>query len=245
MNETIQELSKKMAELDTSQTAIEGCSKEILEIAKSDESRMEDLAKMWKSYCLMKSNKLPCLYLVNDIIQNSYFQKLALHDIFYTHVVEAFPRVYHTGNNKIKIEIVRLVDIWAERKVYPEENLNHLRQMLAILPNIDNINNPLVVPYLITNNFKIPSKLIEFSKNLENMNKYKEMADAAETEKTEDADNLRASENKYRESVLRAATDFIKIETQTFTKHVSYLQEIDRMLDKIASYKKLNNMQVD
>ena len=140
MNETIQELSKKLNELDTSQNAIEACSKEFLEIVKSDESRMEDLAKLWKSSCF-KTNKLPGLYLVNDIIQNSSFQKLTFHEKLFQHIVDIFPRVYHTSNNKIKVEIQRLIEIWTDRKVYPEENLIHLKQMLYTLPNIDNINN--------------------------------------------------------------------------------------------------------
>jgi hypothetical protein len=245
MNESLQELSKKLNELDTSQNSIEGCSKDILEMAKTDESRIEDLAKLWKNCCLSKSKQLASLYLVNDIIQNSAFQKLALHEALYPHVVEVFPRVYHTGNNKLKIEIERIVDIWADRKVYPEENLNYLKQMLFTLPNLDNINNPLVIPYLICNNFKIPDKVIDFSKNFENMEKYKEMADAAEKENVGDVGDLKASENKYREGVLRNASELIKSETQIFAKHVAYLQEIDRLLDKISSYKKLNNMQVD
>ena len=238
MNESIQELGVRFSELDCSQNSIQKASEEYLNIAKNDESRMEDLVKMWKYFCINKSNKLAYLYLVNDIIQNSFFQKLRFHEIFYEQIIDAFPKVFHTGNNKLKKEILRLIDIWNERNVYSSENLDNLKQLLLNLPNIDNQNKNLIISYLINNKVKIPQKIIDFTKGIENFENYFEL-------KREATDIDEEAENKVRENLIRESGEFIKKESQVYSKHVLYLQEIDRILDKIYSYKKLNQINVE
>jgi hypothetical protein len=235
MNESLHELGVKLSELDCSQNSIQKASEEFLNIAKNDESRMEDLVKMWKYFCINKNNKLAYLYLVNDIIQNSFFQKLKFHEVFYDQIIDAFAKVYHTGNNKLKKEILRLLDIWNERNVYTSNNLENLKQLLINLPNISNQESNLIISYLINNKVKIPQKIIDYTKGIENFQRYYEINNESTEMDIE-------SENKIRESLIRESSEFIKKESQVYSKHVLYLQEVDRLLDKIYSYKKLNQM---
>ena len=56
MNDILDELRKKLNSLDCSQSIIQKASEEFFIIIKEDESRIEDLVKMWKYYCMNKNN---------------------------------------------------------------------------------------------------------------------------------------------------------------------------------------------
>jgi hypothetical protein len=242
------DLGKKLNELDTTQQSIQNASEGIIDLAKREEDRIDDLVKLWKSLILQKSHKLPFLYLANDIIQNSFFLKLKLHEVMFEQLIDALPKVYLTGNTKIKNEIVRLIEIWEERQVYETEKLTNLRGLLKMNEEIDP-SNPNFPDYLVNNKIKINPKIPDLSKDLDSLNRYKLTTatlaqDSAEIPK-EELSNFLEQENKSREAMMKDCAELIKKEFLIFAKHTHYLLEVDKLLDKINSYKKLDSMQVD
>ncbi len=266
MNESLKILEEKIANLDCSQTNIEKTSEEFLSSYKKVESIGEDLVKLWKYFCMRKSNKLPYVYLANDIIQNSSFRKLNFHESFFRHILEVYPLLYHIVNDKTKREIHRMIDIWAERNIYDSEKLNSLKCLLT--PKIlifENLNNPLFPNLIINKKIKISPKIVDFSSSLKNLNasenkKEKSLKiiynyssnninyedkmiidDVRDGKKNsvftkDDLNNIDyAIENNHRGQVLRHSSDAIKKQNQIFFKHVFYLQEIDKMMEKLEN----------
>jgi hypothetical protein len=245
------DLGKRLYDLDTTQQSIQKASEEIINLAKSEEDRIKDLANLWKTTTLNKQNKLPLLYLANDIIQNSHFQGLKIHEAMFDQLLEAFPKVFELGGSRLRQEIIKLIDIWEERTIYDTEKLANLKGLLNITDDCD-LTNPNIVDYMINNKIRINPKIPELGSGLYNLQrhkmetaKYMAELDEGKEEVRPDLERTLMLENKAREVLLRDAADLIKKESLIFSKHVHYLVEIDRLLDKINSYKKLDSMQVD
>ncbi len=263
MNESIKLLEEKLSTLDCSQSNIEKTSEEFIIAFKKDENISEDLVKLWKFYCMKKSNKLPFVYLANDIIQNSVYKKINFHEIFFRHLLEVYPLLFHVVNDKTKKEIHRTIDIWYERNIYDSEKLNSLKNLLTPKISIfENLKNPLFPNLIINKKIRIAPKIVDFATSLKNLsnaeNKNENILKKIFIEKTkseinnnsehnnlnrdnkkeifpiESLNNIDYSiENNYRGQVLSFCSDSIKKQNQIFFKHVFYLQEIDKMIDKL------------
>jgi len=265
MNDSLDELRKKLNSLDCSQSIIQKASEEFFSIIKEDESRIEDLVKMWKYYCMNKNNKLAFIFLANDIIQNSFFQKLKLHEVFFYHLTEVFPTMFNSLSEKIRKEIIRVIDIWEERSIYDSSKLENLRQLLNVttIPNSNTLDNPLFHNFMKNNSkIKISDKIKEFAQNLEDFTKYEDLVCKIKEDMAVDENNKENSskicndnysnsnssnhllkkhldsQNIFRGNLLKNSADIIKKQNQVYFKHIYYLQEIDKMLDKINSFKK-------
>lgn len=272
MNESLKVLEEKLANLDCSQSNIEKTSEEFLSNLRKEESIVEDLVNLWKYFCMRKTNKLPYVYLANDIIQNSAYRKIKFHESFFKHILEVYPLLYHIVNDKTKKEIHRMIDIWSERNIYDSEKLHSLKCLLTPKISIfDNLNNPLFPNLIINKKIKISQKIVELATSLKNLNtceskndksikalfKEKNLSfhnedkmvidDIKESNKnninsTDDFNNTDYSiENNYRGQVLRLSADAIKKQNQIFFKHVFYLQEIDKMIEKLDNPAIFNN----
>jgi len=270
MNESLKILEEKLANLDCSQSNIEKTSEEFISSFKKEESIGEDLVNVWKYFCMRKSNKLPYVYLANDIIQNSAYRKINFHESFFKHILEVFPLLYHIVNDKTKREIHRMIDIWTERNIYDSEKLNSLKCLLTPKISIfDNLNNPLFPNLIINRKIKISPKIVDFATSLKNLNtaesKKEKSLKRIYNDKSSDLNNIPNNEekiiiddvrdqkktsiytienlnnidytidNKYRGEVLRFSADAIKKQNQIFFKHVFYLQEIDKMIEKLEN----------
>jgi regulator of Ty1 transposition protein 103 len=252
----LKNLEEKLANLDCTQANIEKTSEEFLNVNRKDETLGEDLVKLWKFFCLKKTNKLPYIYLANDIIQNSAFKKMAFQEIFFKHLLEVFPLLYHVVTDKVKKEIHKLIDIWAERNVYGSEKLNSLRNLLTPKISIfENLNNPLFPNLILNKKIKISPKIVEFGANLESLKFYENKNDnkikKMFSENSDWNENLNRNQSSFedinnvdftiehnkRGQVLGLCADAIKKQNQIFFKHVFYLQEIDKMLEKIEKNK--------
>jgi hypothetical protein len=250
MNEAISELKKKLSFLDCSQNNIQKTSEEFINNVLSDETVMEDLVKLWKFYILNKQEKLAFIFLANDIIQNSFFRGLKFHEVFFNHLIEVFPLLYNSLNEKLRREIFRVLDIWEERKIYDSAKLENLRQLLSVttIPASNTLDNPLFQNFVRTNKVRISDKIKEFAQNLEEFNKIEEKIKKFQEDglaQSTDVNKLEESLNKSRGKFLQNSADTIKKQNQVYFKHVYYLQEVEKMMDKIESYKKVYEKTVE
>jgi hypothetical protein len=250
MNDSISDLKKLLNVLDCTQESIQQASAEFIKTAIKDETRMEDLVKLWNYYCLNKSNKLAFLYLANDIIQNSFFQNLKFHGLFLNHINDTFPLMYKNVNEKTRREMISMIGIWTERKIYEPSKMENLKKFLCVstMPNTDTVDNPLFEDYLKNNKIKVSEKIKEFASNLDNFVKFEEkiqkLNEPEVSNKPKDSSEMKKllnCQHKTRESILKNSADLIKKQNQVYFKHIYYLQEVDKLLEKINSFKIIHN----
>lgn len=255
MNQSLKSLEEKLNNLDTSQLNIERLSEDFIKINLKDDSITEDLVKLWKFFLVKKSNKLPYIYLANDIIQNSLSRKMTIQDLFFKELLEIFPLLYQNVNDKVRKEIQKLLDIWTERNIYDSEKLSYLQSLLTSKISIfDNLNNPLFPNLILNKKIIISQKIVDFALCIKKIEKENELAKSIkedemlipEENKINDSNNFESSffrknvnkmnsDNNTRGQILRFSSNGIKKQNQIFFKHVFYLQEIDKMIAKLEN----------
>ena len=79
------------------------------------------------------SNDLALLYLANDLIQRSKIKKQSdFHSKFKPHLPHVFSRLVSEGITAINQQsISKIIDVWANRDVYPKEVLEGLQATLT------------------------------------------------------------------------------------------------------------------
>lgn len=241
MNNTLKSIEEKLNCLDTSQICIERLSDEFIKNITEDESLSEDMIRLWKFFLINRTEKLPYIYLANDIIQNSIRKKPIIQELFFRELSEIIPILYHNSNEKFKKEIQKLIEIWDERKIYDSDKLLYLKSLLSTKISIfDNLNNPLF-PYLILNKkVSISPKIAEFAISLKKLEQEKEILRSLKKEDDDSMDEKiileykdNINNNTVRGNVLRNSSNAIKKQNQIFFKHIFYLQEIDKILLKL------------
>jgi hypothetical protein len=253
-------LEEKLNNLDTSQLNIERLSEEFIKISIKDETITEDLVKLWKFFLVKKTNKLPFIYLANDIIQNSLNRKMSIQDVFFRDILEIFPLLYQNVNDKVKKEIQKLLEIWTERNIFDSEKMSSLKSLLSSKISIfENINNPLFPNLILNKKIIISQKIVDFALCLKKIEKENEIENKViqedillEEEKENSNENYKKnyninnslrlnSDNNSRGQILRFSSNAIKKQNQIFFKHVFYLQEIDKMIAKLENNNNDNN----
>ncbi|XP_039136402.1 regulation of nuclear pre-mRNA domain-containing protein 1B-like isoform X2 [Dioscorea cayenensis subsp. rotundata] len=78
------------------------------------------IVETWEKYFNNSPNerRIPFLYLANDILQNSRRKGSEFVNEFWKVLAGAMKSVYANGNSHGKHEVIRLVTIWDERKVF-------------------------------------------------------------------------------------------------------------------------------
>ncbi|KAK7396097.1 hypothetical protein VNO78_16857 [Psophocarpus tetragonolobus] len=109
-------LAEKLLKLNNSQQSVESLSHWCI----SHRKRAKDIVETWdKSFnASQKEQRVPLLYLANDILQNSRRKGSEFVSEFWKVLPAALRHVYERGDELGKKAVTRLVDIWEERKVF-------------------------------------------------------------------------------------------------------------------------------
>jgi hypothetical protein len=284
MDSEIKQLREKFSNLDTTQTIIEKASDEFIKACRNNNGIIEDLIKLWKHFCINKTNKLPYIYLVNDIVQKSNFNKYEIHDKFFKEIVDTFVQIYFNISLKTRESILRTIDIWIERNIFDLGQLAELKTLLVskgqVPDNMEFDENSIFLNLIKQGKVKINSNLLDFSENIYKFQKFNEKqrklqeqinttvskqidntseTNSNQTIKTEEEQNknnkiedlktelirVESNENRAAEDLLKNCLELAKKQNQVFFKHIFYLQEIDKMIDRINSYKAISKMEVE
>lgn len=284
MDSEIKSLREKLSNLDTTKTSIEKTSDEFIKAFKSNSLIIEDLIKLWKHFCINKTNKLPLIYLVNDIVQKSFFHKYSIHEKFFKEIIDTFVQIYFNISIKTRDEILRTIDIWIERKIFDLEQLIELKTLLLnkgqVPKDMEFDEKSIFLNLIKQGKVKINTNLLDFSENLIKLQKFKERKSKLQ-EQIKSSENitlelnsnnissepfnnsndknillnneelkteyirLESNENRSGEEMLKNILELSKKQNQVFFKHIFYLQEIDKMLDRINSYKAISKIEID
>ncbi|KAM1184278.1 hypothetical protein TB2_013408 [Malus domestica] len=109
-------LADKLSKLNSSQQCIESLSRWCISHRKKARQIVETWDKCFNS--AQKDQRVACLYLANDILQNSRRKGSEFVNEFWKVLPAALKYVYENGDQHGKKAATRLVDIWEERKVF-------------------------------------------------------------------------------------------------------------------------------
>lgn len=124
-----QELTEKLAKLNSSQQAIESLSRWCITHRMKAKQIVETWDKMFKS--AQREQRVSFLYLANDILQNSRRKGSEFVNEFWKFLPAALKHVCHNGDEHGKKVASRLVDIWEERKVFGSRGQNLKDEVLG------------------------------------------------------------------------------------------------------------------
>ncbi|XP_020590345.1 regulation of nuclear pre-mRNA domain-containing protein 1B-like [Phalaenopsis equestris] len=146
-------LAEKLSKLNNSQQSIESLSHWCINNRKKARHIVEIWEKLFNSS--PKEQKVPFLYLANDILQNSRRKGSEFVNEFWKLLPGSLKGAYENGEENIKNSVMRLVDIWDERKVFGSRGRGLKDVILG--------NAPPVPPPLSENNGKNsnPIKLVK------------------------------------------------------------------------------------
>ncbi|XP_009353035.2 regulation of nuclear pre-mRNA domain-containing protein 1B [Pyrus x bretschneideri] len=111
-----QKLADKLSKLNSSQQCIQSLSCWCISHRKKARQIVETWDKCFNS--AQKDQRVACLYLANDILQNSRRKGSEFVNEFWKVLPAALKYVYENGDQHGKKAATRLVDIWEERKVF-------------------------------------------------------------------------------------------------------------------------------
>ena len=170
--------------------------------------------------------RLEYLYVINDII-NKY------KDIKQNQINKIFPYIknicfysYLSLNDKFKEKIKELINLWKTKEIFSPTKMKELdfELKMEIEPEItDNKDDINILLNLYNNgNVKIDQNLINFSKELEML------------ERTKD--------NKHRKILLKMEKEIITKQFKIYNSQIQHLKEIDLILDKIKTFNEMESI---
>ncbi|CAK9875587.1 unnamed protein product, partial [Sphagnum jensenii] len=141
-------LADKLHKLNASQQSIETLSHWCIFHRK----KAKEIVETWgqKFHEAPREQRVPFLYLANDILQNSRRKGLEFVNEFWTVLPALLQEVVDIGDEGVRSAAFRLVDIWEERKVFGS-NVRNLREELlgkGSLPPAKDVKHSSLPPYV-------------------------------------------------------------------------------------------------
>ncbi|KAF5199595.1 Regulation of nuclear pre-mrna domain-containing protein 1b [Thalictrum thalictroides] len=109
-------LAEKLSKLNNSQQSIESLSQWCISHRKKAKQVVETWDKLFNSS--QRERRVSFLYLANDILQNSRRKGSEFVNEFWKYLPAALKDVFQNSDDTGKKSVLRLVDIWDERKVF-------------------------------------------------------------------------------------------------------------------------------
>ncbi|GMH34166.1 hypothetical protein BSKO_02000 [Bryopsis sp. KO-2023] len=127
-------LTAKLRKLSASQQAIEGLS----EFCVRHRDEAKAIVKVWNAEYddAPSDRKLACLYLANDILQNSRKGGREFVEEFVEVLPRAVRHLYRGNSDKVRKAVSRLVHIWDERKVLSGGAIKAMRDFFQHEPHV-------------------------------------------------------------------------------------------------------------
>jgi len=142
-------LADKLSKLNASQQSIETLSHWCIFHRKKAKEVVETWGRKFRE--APREQRVPFLYLANDILQNSRRKGLEFVNEFWTVLPPLLRAVVETGDEAVRNAAFRLVDIWEERKVFGS-NVRNLREELlgkGSHPSVQDVKPSALPPYYV------------------------------------------------------------------------------------------------
>jgi len=233
-NEDTEKIINKMKNyfinLNSTQDSIENASNYFLEITSKYPSLIEDLLRFISEYSISRKDNITFLYLINDLIQkwkqknqnnlNNIDNKINLSEKIYNIILDIILPIYISCDQININKAEEVIKIWEEIKIYSQEKIDELKfhTNFETLPKLtgNSRENEIIFDKVYKNYFNIDENLIDLTNELGNIN------------------------DSNRRNVISKVKDLISRQFNIYQEHLVYLQEIDKIIEKIDSYNKYN-----
>ena len=233
-NEETEKIINKMKNyfinLNTTQESIVNASNYFLDITSKYPSLIEDLLRFISEFSISRKDSLVFLYLINDLIQkwkqknknnlNNIDNRINLPEKIYNIILDIILPIYISCDQGLINSVEDIIKIWEEYKIYSQDKINELKfhTNFETLPKLT--GNPreseIIFDKVYKNYFSIDDNLIDLTNELGNIN------------------------DVNRRNVISKVKDLISRQFTIYQEHLVYLQEIDKIIEKIDSYNKYN-----
>ena len=233
-NEETEKIMNKMknyfVNLNSTQESIVNASNYFLDITSKYPVLIEDLLRYISEYSISRKESLVFLYLINDLIQkwkqknennlDNIDNKINLPDKIYNIILDIILPIYISCDQVLINKIEDVIKIWEEYKIYSQEKINELKfhTNFETLPKLtgNSRESEILFDKVYKNYFNIDDNLIDLTNELGNIN------------------------DVNRRNVISKVKDLISRQFTIYQEHLVYLQEIDKIIEKIDSYNKYN-----
>ena len=233
-NEETEKIINKMKNyfinLNTTQESIVNASNYFLDITSKYPSLIEDLLRFISEFSISRKDSLVFLYLINDLIQKwkqknkdnleNIDNSINLPEKIYNIILDIILPIYISCDQGLINSVEDIIKIWEEYKIYSQDKINELKfhTNFETLPKLT--GNPreseIIFDKVYKNYFSIDDNLIDLTNELGNIN------------------------DVNRRNVISKVKDLISRQFTIYQEHLVYLQEIDKIIEKIDSYNKYN-----
>ena len=233
-NEETEKIINKMKNyfinLNTTQESIVNASNYFLDITSKYPSLIEDLLRFISEFSISRKDSLVFLYLINDLIQkwkqknknnlDNIDNRINLPEKIYNIILDIILPIYISCDQSLINSVEDIIKIWEEYKIYSQDKINELKfhTNFETLPKLT--GNPreseIIFDKVYKNYFSIDDNLIDLTNELGNIN------------------------DVNRRNVISKVKDLISRQFTIYQEHLVYLQEIDKIIEKIDSYNKYN-----
>ena len=216
--------------LNTTQESIVNASNYFLDITSKYPSLIEDLLRFISEFSISRKDSLVFLYLINDLIQKwkqknknnleNIDNSINLPEKIYNIILDIILPIYISCDQGLINSVEDIIKIWEEYKIYSQDKINELKfhTNFETLPKLT--GNPreseIIFDKVYKNYFSIDDNLIDLTNELGNIN------------------------DVNRRNVISKVKDLISRQFTIYQEHLVYLQEIDKIIEKIDSYNKYN-----
>jgi len=233
-NEETEKIMNKMknyfVNLNSTQESIVNASNYFLDITSKYPVLIEDLLRYISEYSISRKESLVFLYLINDLIQkwkqknennlDNIDNKINLPDKIYNIILDIILPIYISCDQVLINKIEDVIKIWEEYKIYSQDKIDELKfhTNFETLPKLTGSprESEIIFDKVYKNYFNIDDNLIDLTNELGNIN------------------------DVNRRNVISKVKDLISRQFTIYQEHLVYLQEIDKIIEKIDSYNKYN-----
>ena len=139
-------LLRKINELNNTQQSVQSVSLWLIHHRKHSNT----IVKIWLKE-LMNSTKsdrkLTFIYLANDMLQNSRKKGYEYMTEFSSVLPDAIENTakFSDEKDKVRFTLERILNIWKDRKIYPDEKIEELKKILHGTKSVETLNSPPLV----------------------------------------------------------------------------------------------------
>jgi regulator of Ty1 transposition protein 103 len=134
-------LLKKINELNNTQQSVQSVSLWLIHHRKHSHT----IVKIWLKELINSTKserKLTFIYLANDMLQNSRKKGYEYMTEFAAVLGDAIENTAKYSDEKVRFTLERILNIWKDRKIYPDEKIEELKKILHTTKATEILNSP-------------------------------------------------------------------------------------------------------
>lgn len=204
-------LLKKIQELNNTQQSVQTLSLWLIHHRKHSNT----IVKTWLNELVVSKicdRKITFIYLANDILQNSRKRGAEFMKEFLAVLPDAIENTSRHADTKMRFTLERILNIWKDRKIYPDETIDELKVILHSQPKCEDSSPN-------DHNEKAPSKVASVTKSKITITQKDPASDAKKSEEAVKLDESSLKKESRKRKIPEKKAD-AKIDSTSSAAHL-------------------------